>query len=148
MSRWLNDAGLAVVRALDDVPQPTIVDRRPVTWWEQLPEHRPARTAELGAVLKALHALDPPTNPTLLRFDPFTGLDQRIAAARHLDLDDRHWLTQRLAELRDRLDNLRLDELDRVVHGDAWQGNVAVDDTLRRSCSTSSMSRAATRTGT
>lgn len=129
ISRWLADAGLAVVRALDDVPQPTIVGRRPVTWWEQLPEHRPARAAELGAVLQALHALDPPTIPQLPRFDPFTGLDGRIGAARHLDIDDRAWLTRRVAVLRDRLGDLRVDEPDRVVHGDAWQGNVAVHDT-------------------
>lgn len=128
VARWLTDSGLAVVRALDDVPQPTVVGTRPVTWWEQLPEHRPATTAELGAVLRSLHALSSPTRPTLPRFDPFVGLDERIAAARHLPGDDRDWLARRVELLREQLENLQLDQAQGVVHGDAWQGNVAVPE--------------------
>lgn len=45
-----------MIRALDSVPQPTMVDEHPVTWWELLPEHRAATTGELGAVLRALHS--------------------------------------------------------------------------------------------
>ncbi|WP_026197874.1 phosphotransferase family protein [Sciscionella marina] len=129
VARWLSGAGLAVVRALDDVPQPTMVGTRPVTWWEQLPEHRPATTEELGAVLRSLHALSPPTHPELPHFDPFAGLDERIAAARYVPEDDRNWLARRVEHLREQLDNLRLDQAPGVVHGDAWQGNVAVPET-------------------
>ena len=129
VARWLSGAGLAVVRALDDVPQPTMVGTRPVTWWEQLPEHRPATTAELGAVLRSLHALSPPTHPDLPRFDPFAGLDERIAAAQYVPEGDRNWLARRVQHLREQLDNLRLDQAPGVVHGDAWQGNVAVPET-------------------
>ncbi|WP_438388703.1 phosphotransferase family protein [Actinopolyspora saharensis] len=129
VARWLTDSDLAVVRALDGVPQPTLVGNRPVTWWEQLPEHRPATTAELGSVLRALHALSPPTHPNLPRFDPLAGLEERVAAAQHLPDDDRDWLSQRIQELREQLSNLKLDQSNSVIHGDAWQGNIAVPGT-------------------
>ncbi len=129
IARWLTDSGLAVVTPLDKVPQPTRVGTRPVTWWHQLPEHRPATPGELGTVLRALHTLDPPTQPQLPLFDPVAGLAERIAAAHHLPDDDRDWLGRRLHHLREQLDDLRLPESDSVLHGDAWQGNIAVPGT-------------------
>src|SRR5699024_1731891 len=51
------------------------------------------------------------------------------AAAQHLPDDDRDWLARRVEELREHLENLQLDQADSVVHGDAWQGNVAVPQT-------------------
>jgi hypothetical protein len=45
-SHWLAQAGIPVVRALDNIDQPTVVGDRPVTWWVQLPEHRHATPAE------------------------------------------------------------------------------------------------------
>ncbi len=128
IARWLTDSDLAVVSALDGVSQPTLVGSRPVTWWEQLLEHRPATTAELGAVLRSLHALSLPKQLKLPRFDPFAGVDERVAAAQHLPGDDREWLVRRLQELRQQLGRVELDQADRVVHGDAWQGNVAVPE--------------------
>lgn len=132
ISRWLTAAGLPVVHACEDVPQPTLVGTRPVTWWEELPEHRPATPGELGSVLRSLHALRPPTQPQLPTFDPFAGLDERLRAAQYLPLDDHTWLVQRLGELRGQLLNLGQAQADieAVVHGDAWQGNVAVGDAL------------------
>ena len=128
-ARWLADSGMAVVKALADVPQPTTVGSRPVTWWEQLPEHRPATPGELGGVLSSLHALRPPESWTLPRFDSFAGLHERLAAVRHILDDDCDWLAHRIEELREKLEHLRLDRSDSVVHGDAWQGNVAVPET-------------------
>lgn len=129
IARWLADSGTAVVKALADVPQPTTVGNRPVTWWEQLPEHRAATPGELGGVLSSLHALRPPESWTLPRFDPFVGLHERLAAVRHILGDDCDWLAHRIEELREKLEHLRLDRSDSVVHGDAWQGNVAVPET-------------------
>lgn len=126
ISRWLASSGISVVAALDDVAQPTMVGERPVTWWHQLPEHRPATTGELGAVLRALHALRPPEHPNLPHFDPFAGIAERIAAASHLPSEDRSWLTRRVDQLRGQLAGLQVGRGDGVVHGDAWQGNVAV----------------------
>lgn len=128
VSRWLSESGLPVVKALDDVPQPTMVGTRPVTWWELLPDHRPATTGELGAVLRLLHSLTPPALPELSPFDPFAGLDSRITAATHLPGEDRDWLAHRVHQLREECGALQLDGTASVIHGDAWQGNVAVSE--------------------
>ncbi|MFJ9782589.1 phosphotransferase family protein [Amycolatopsis sp. NPDC101161] len=127
VSQWLTECGLTVVRAIDAVTQPVVVNERPVTWWKLLPEHRPATPAELGAVLRALHALPAPETPKLPRHDPFTHLDQRIADASKLDDDDRSWLLDHLAQLRRRYREIAI-EPGGVIHGDAWQGNIAVPD--------------------
>lgn len=121
-------SGLPVVQALTTVPQPVVVKERPVTWWVLLPEHRPATPAELGSVLRALHALPKPDRLDLPMFDPFAGLDQRINETSGLNRSDRTWLAQHLAELRVRYRERPLNEPRHVIHGDAWQGNVAVPE--------------------
>jgi aminoglycoside phosphotransferase (APT) family kinase protein len=128
VSRWLATAGLPVVYALDGLPQPTMVDDRPVTWWRFLPEHRSATPGELGAVLRSLHSLTPPDHLDLPVHNPFSGLSRRISQATAPNDDDQTWLTRRLDELRERYRRLPMGKSYRVIHGDAWQGNVAVSD--------------------
>lgn len=126
VARWLTDETVPVVRPLDDVAQPVVVHDRPVTWWEQISGHRHGTTAELGALLRRLHALAPTNAPELAPYDPFVGLAERITAATHLAEEDRHWLDQRLSRLWADFTDLRPNLTTRVIHGDAWQGNVAV----------------------
>lgn len=126
VSEWLNATGLAVTQVRADLKQAIVVDGRPVTWWKLLPEHRAATPAELGAVLRALHELPVPATLGLPLADPFADLDQRIGDSPGLDADDRAWLVEHLAELRERYSRLSLGEPHHVIHGDAWQGNVAV----------------------
>ncbi|WP_409185967.1 phosphotransferase family protein [Amycolatopsis sp. VS8301801F10] len=126
VARWLADSGITVVMPLASPPQPTLVDDRPVTWWTELPDHRQSSPAELGTALQALHRLPPPPRPALPPYDGFAGIGERIASARHLDPDDRHWLADRLAQLRRAVDALDLHRTTRVLHGDAWQGNLVV----------------------
>lgn len=40
ISQWLNRSGIPTVQAAPGIPQPTVVDERPVTWWELIPDHR------------------------------------------------------------------------------------------------------------
>ncbi|MEY8042172.1 phosphotransferase family protein [Saccharopolyspora cebuensis] len=124
LARWLATTGLPAVRPLDGPPQPTISDGRPVTWWVPLPDHRPATPGELGTVLRALHQLEPPED--LPEFDPFAAMTDRITAAPHLDPDDRSWLLHRTHQLHDGYRALPPTGTTGVLHGDAWQGNVAV----------------------
>lgn len=126
VARWLASAGIPTVRPLDDAAQPILVADRPVTWWEHVPDHRHATTAELGALLRELHKLRAPRSLTLPRFDPFVGLAERIAAAAHLTHYDQEWLSQRLADLHAEYRETRPSQFSQVIHGDAWQGNVAV----------------------
>jgi hypothetical protein len=126
VSEWLTASGLPVTQVRTDLPQEIVVGGRPVTWWRLLPKHRAASPAELGAVLGALHELPVPDSLGLSVADPFADLDQRIGDTSGLDADDRVWLAEHLGDLRERYGQLTLDEPRHVIHGDAWQGNVAV----------------------
>lgn len=132
VSRWLNDSGLPAVRLIGGVEQPTVIDGRPVTWWALIPKHRPATPAELGAVLRTLHSLPIPDHialpEALPEVDPLAGVADRIDAATSLTRDDHDWLSEHLAAVADRLTRLPAGRRRCVVHGDAWQGNVAVPD--------------------
>lgn len=125
-SRWLAEADIPVVRALDGIDQPTVIDDQPVTWWEELPEHRHATSAELGAVLKRLHALPIPERPAFPTVDPFEGLAEAIEAGAALPAHDRTWLTGLAERLRAEYSELAPSLPRRIIHGDAWQGNVVV----------------------
>ena len=126
VSLWLNASGLPATQAVPEVRQPTMVGDMPVTWWRLLPEHRPASPSELGSVLRALHALPVPAAIGLPIADPFEGLGERVEDARVLGLDDQNWLARHLDQLRSNYDRLALESPRHVIHGDAWQGNVAV----------------------
>jgi Ser/Thr protein kinase RdoA (MazF antagonist) len=125
-SHWLAEAGISVVRALDDLDQPTVVGDRPVTWWVRLPDHRPATPAELGAVLARLHAVDLPQPTGIPPVDPFEGLHETIVDGTVLPEKDRAWLCSLAKRLRREYMALVPELPQGVIHGDAWQGNVVV----------------------
>jgi aminoglycoside phosphotransferase (APT) family kinase protein len=127
-SRWLTEMGLPVVRIVPGLEQPTEVDGQPVTWWVRLPGHRGATPAELGAVLCALHSLPIPDQLDLDEVDPFEGIAERIDSTRWLPVGDRAWLRALLARLRTDHTDLPPGRPRCVIHGDAWQGNVAVPE--------------------
>ncbi|HEY3690491.1 MAG TPA: aminoglycoside phosphotransferase family protein [Pseudonocardiaceae bacterium] len=126
VARWLASVNINVVKPADVLPQPTVVGTRPVTWWERIPDHRPATTGELGAVLRQLHRLTPPTRLALPAFDPLSGVAERIAVATHLRGGDQAWLLSHVQALRRDLATLDTAGARSVIHGDAWQGNIAV----------------------
>jgi len=128
VSRWLNDSGVHAARLIGGVGQPTVVADRPVTWWVLIPPHRPATPGELGAVLRELHALPVPDHLHLPEVDPLAGVADRIDAAASLPTEDRVWLSAHLASVAERLSRLPAGLPRCVVHGDAWQGNIAVPD--------------------
>ena len=129
VSDWLRRCSIPAARTIADLPRLTMVGDRPVTWWELLPAHRPATTAELGDALRKLHRLPLPDYPKLVEVDPFSGLDERISASRILGEDDRLWLRSSLEVLRSERQRLSSGLGMTVVHGDAWQGNVVVPET-------------------
>ncbi|WP_280377493.1 phosphotransferase family protein [Nocardia wallacei] len=125
ISRWLNRCGISTVRAVGGIPQPTVVDGRPVTWWELIPDHRPSTPGELGEVLGRLHALAPPTEFELPDYDPFAGLREHLESAAGIGTSDRSWLLAHHARLWHLYNEIDATE-HCVVHGDAWQGNLVV----------------------
>lgn len=126
VSLWLAANGFPAVRAIAGIDQPTLVKGWPVTWWALLPEHRPATTAELGATLRDLHALAVPKDLLLPQVDPFARLAQKIDEARTISTENRAWLSRHLDDLREAYTDLPSGQPLCVVHGDAWQGNLAV----------------------
>lgn len=128
VSRWLRASGVRATRAIDDVTQPTIVDGCPVTWWELLPESRPANPTELGATLRKLHDLPDPRSLNLPRFSPFAVAWKRLESAESSSLADTEWVLNRMTEVERRCEDVLPDLPTGVIHGDAWQGNFAVVD--------------------
>ncbi|MFB8002874.1 phosphotransferase enzyme family protein [Nocardia sp. NPDC056000] len=126
ISQWLNRNGITTVCAVESIPQPTVVDGRPVTWWTLIPDHRPSTPRELGGVLRELHTLIPPTEFQLPSYAPFDGLRERLESAAKIDEDDRAWLSAQYLRLRQRYDELGNPLPPCVIHGDAWQGNLVV----------------------
>ncbi|WP_410646366.1 phosphotransferase [Amycolatopsis sp. cmx-4-54] len=126
VSRWLETAGLPATRAIADLPQDVRVDDRPITWWKLLPSHRPGAPSDLGTMLRRLHHLDPPQDLHLPEHDPFSGIRDRIQQASWLNGDDHTWLIEHEHHLNDAYSSLASPSDRGVIHGDAWQGNVAL----------------------
>lgn len=126
VSHWLAANSVPAIQALD-VKQPVSVGDRPVTFWQELPPHRPGSHLDLALVLRRLHELPAPDG-ILRPLDPFVRLAQRIDVATTLTADDRDWLAGRLAELRHDYRNLPPGLPAAVIHGDAYGGNVVVTD--------------------
>ncbi|WP_324193436.1 phosphotransferase family protein [Nocardia otitidiscaviarum] len=99
-----------------------------MTFWRELPPHHHGTPAQVAGALKKLHALTPPTSFDLGKLAPFVRLDERIDSADFLPADDRQWMREYLAELRQRWENLPTGLPWCVIHGDAWVGNVVATD--------------------
>ncbi|RMI46703.1 phosphotransferase family protein [Streptomyces triticirhizae] len=128
VTRWLAEHHVPAVRPLP-IEQPVQVDGRCATLWEELPPHRAGTGAELAKLLKDLHQLPHPARDLGLRpLDPFVRLEARISAASALTDDERRWLLEHLASLREQWATLPPGMDLCVLHGDAWYGNVAVTE--------------------
>ncbi|MEV8630912.1 phosphotransferase [Streptosporangium sp. NPDC051023] len=124
VARWLEGAGVPAVQTLPDVEQPVEADGRAVTFWRELPPHRPGTAADVAALLRRLHGLTPPEHFILSALDPFVRLADRIDRARMYTAEERQWLRERLADLEHGYAELSPGLPGCVVHGDAWIGNV------------------------
>jgi len=125
VTRWLTGAGVPVVRPLEGLEAPVLVGERAVTFWYELPEHGQGTTTDVAVLLRGLHSLDLPSCVELPELAPFVRLAERIEAATSLASADREWLHTRLAELQAAYAELPRGIPWRLVHGDAWRGNVA-----------------------
>jgi aminoglycoside phosphotransferase (APT) family kinase protein len=125
IARWLADQDVPAVQAVDGIEQPVQVEKRAVTFWRELPPHQQGSPAQVAQALRRLHQLPVPTGFSLAPLAPFVRLADRIEAATTLADDDRTWLHRHLTDLQHRYAELPAGLPHRVVHGDAWVGNVA-----------------------
>ena len=124
VARWLRDAHIPVTEPAD-YPQPIIARARPVTFWKLIDDSGAKATiADLGAVLRRLHALPVPGSLHLPELDIFGRVGERIAGSAHLAESDRSFLAGRLDTLRDQYQDLRFGLPPSAVHGDAHQANL------------------------
>ncbi|WP_280273808.1 phosphotransferase family protein [Nocardia wallacei] len=128
VAQWLEASGVDAVQVVPGIEQPVDVDGRAVTFWRELPPHHHGTPAQVAGALKKLHSLRPPTAFDLGMVAPFVRLEERIDGANFLPDDDRHWMREHLAELRQRWDELPNGLPWCVIHGDAWVGNVVAAD--------------------
>lgn len=128
VARWLEAAGVDAVQVWPGVEQPVEVDGRAVTFWRELPPHRRGTPAQVAGALKQLHGLVPPASFDLGQVAPFVRLSERINSANFLPDDDRLWMCEHLAVLRQRWEKLPTGLPWCVIHGDAWVGNVVATD--------------------
>ncbi|WP_040781146.1 phosphotransferase [Nocardia pneumoniae] len=127
VARWLETCGVSAARLVPDIPQPVVVDRRAVTFWQDLPPHHPGTPVEMAKALAQLHRLPLP-GFELRRMMPLAGLEEEIAAARTVTEEDRRWLRGHLEELRGRW-KTRPDGMPwSVIQGTDWGENVVVGD--------------------
>lgn len=125
VASWLRASGLPAVEPID-CKQPVIACGRPVTFWKLIEDSGTRATlADLGGILRQLHALPVPDSLKLPEFDMFGRVAERIAAAK-LTEEDRSFLAGRLESLRSSYRELGFEMPPTAVHGDAHQGNLIV----------------------
>ncbi|WP_165985441.1 phosphotransferase enzyme family protein [Streptomyces sp. YIM 98790] len=130
VSGWLARESFPASRVLEDIEQPLLVENRPVTFWHLIREaDRKPTYAELGSVLRDLHALAVPAGLELPPVQPFARTDLRVERITGIPEDDREFLRKRGRELRDRLAELWFDSRRGPVHGDAHVQNLMVNHT-------------------
>ncbi|MEU4160427.1 aminoglycoside phosphotransferase family protein [Actinoplanes sp. NPDC026670] len=98
---WLQDQDFPTVPLHPGIQQPLHIDGYPVTVWQRLDASaaRPITTAELGLLLRSLHALPLPPAGVPTALDPVTGVRRSVDASAILDGDDRDLLVRRLGDL-------------------------------------------------
>jgi Ser/Thr protein kinase RdoA (MazF antagonist) len=129
---WYAEHDIPAVRLWPDIPQPARVGPHPVTIWRQVtpsgPEPRPA---DLGAILRAIHAADGP-EPDLPRWNITGGIRSRLAHADTIDIATRDYLTAELSRVEAAVAALaEVPPLipSGVLHGDAHVGNLIASPT-------------------
>ncbi|MGV9383592.1 phosphotransferase family protein [Nonomuraea sp. NPDC003707] len=125
VAAWLAEHHLPAVRPSFVVAkQPVLSDGRVITFWEEIPDPQQGRPADIGALLRRLHALPAPPNGMLPAFDPFYRQDSHIRDAAGLDERNRRFLLDLLEELRAAYAALPFAHAPRAIHGDPHRKNL------------------------
>jgi aminoglycoside phosphotransferase (APT) family kinase protein len=127
VTRWLAGRGFSctVPAGIDD--QPFVIGGYVVSAWRYLPTaDTPAPTsAEMGGILRELHAQGDPAYPLPSLDDPLASIIETISEAPDaLSPARQSWLQERIAVLRRRWFALDFPRTAGLIHGDAHIGNL------------------------
>ncbi|MGV9680759.1 phosphotransferase enzyme family protein [Nocardia sp. NPDC003482] len=124
VARWLAEYDMPSVRLVEDLPQPLIVEGRPVTFWHKLSAFHGAPTGhDLGVILRRLHRLPPP-DFELPEWDKLAGIRRRIDEQVVLTPAEAEFLIQRCDQIAAALATITYDLPPGPIHGDGFVGNL------------------------
>jgi hypothetical protein len=123
VARHFQRRGIPAIRLLPGVDQPIQVGEHVITAWVQVEgTTRRATGADLGRLLRRVHAVPPPEG--LAEWAPLDDVQARVADAEEIGPRDRRFLLRRCAEVEAALGELRFPLPRGLIHGDAHPGNV------------------------
>jgi hypothetical protein len=130
---WLRDRGFPTVTPFDDLDVVDVAPHVTVSFWDYLPQPdtpEPFDAADLASLLARLHSLQPPRHD-LAGWEPLSSLEDALAGRTSdvLTSVEHRWISERLADIRDRLRDRDWPLGMGFVHGDAWLGNLMTGST-------------------
>jgi Ser/Thr protein kinase RdoA (MazF antagonist) len=137
VAEWLATHNFCAVRLAGHSNQPIVTNRGvPVTFWEFIHEGmRPVASADLGRILRELHALPAPTSFSLPDFSPMPKAAERIRKLPDglLSSEDVEFLRHRHREITEEFASLEFVLPPGPVHGDAHARNLmrCTDGTIK-----------------
>ncbi|WP_331758832.1 aminoglycoside phosphotransferase family protein (plasmid) [Nocardia sp. NBC_01377] len=128
LANWLAENDAPVPRLHPGIEQPVVTSDTAATIWEWLPgSENHWDITDLAVPLRTLHALEPPEDASLPRWDPFAAAQRRLAAADPaLPAPDLAWIDEQWQQVEDDYFGLRPQRCG-IVHGDAHTGNLLCD---------------------
>jgi hypothetical protein len=127
VTRWLADRGFPSTVPADIDDQPFVIAGYVVSAWRYLPTaDTPAPTsAEMGTILRELHAQGDPPDPLPSLENPFASVAGAISESPDaMALASQSWLEERITQLRRQWSALDFPRPAGLIHGDAHIGNL------------------------
>ncbi len=127
VTRWLAGRGFPCTVPADVDDQPFVIAGSVVSAWQYLPttETPAPASAEMGAILRELHAQGDPPDPLPRLDDPLSSVVAAISDAPDaIPAADQPWLQERLTQLSEQWSELDFPRPPGLIHGDAHIGNL------------------------
>jgi aminoglycoside phosphotransferase (APT) family kinase protein len=127
VTRWLADSGFPCTIPADIDDQPFVIAGRVVSAWRYLvTADTPAPTsAEMGSILRELHAQGDPPRPLPSLGDPLASVTAVISEAPDaMSTASQSWLLDQIIQLRRQWHALDFPRPAGLIHGDAHIGNL------------------------
>ncbi|MCL7458588.1 aminoglycoside phosphotransferase family protein [Micromonospora echinofusca] len=127
LAQWFAEVDAPTIRLAPGIEQPIEVGDLVASIWTYVPPRSPApEVDDLGLVLREFHALGVPPCP-IPAWDPVQDARRRLDDAEGLNGHDRDFLVGWCDRLEPKIDALNQRAERKLVHGDAYVGNLLRD---------------------